>query len=83
MPWNLSGIGRRLLVSRRMLRGVQRELAGAGLEQLAFGADDVAQVPVLEGGVGFLAHVVARDVDLEAAGARPAAWRSWPCPSPA
>ena len=51
-----------------MLRRVQRQLASARLEQLALGADDVAQVPVLEGGVGFLAHVVARDVDLEAAG---------------
>jgi hypothetical protein len=46
---------------------VDRQLAGARLEQPAFGANDVAEVPVLEGGVAFLADVVARDVDLEAA----------------
>jgi hypothetical protein len=46
---------------------VQRQLAGARLEQLAFGADDVAQVPVLERGIGFLADGVARHVELDAA----------------
>jgi hypothetical protein len=47
---------------------VQRQLAGFGLEHLAFGRHDVAQVPVLEGGVQLLADRVARDVDLDAPG---------------
>jgi hypothetical protein len=38
------------------------------LNTLALGADDVAQVPVLERRVGLLADVVARDVDLDAPG---------------
>jgi hypothetical protein len=47
-------------------RGVDRQLAGLGLEQMALGGHDVAQVPVLEGRVGVLAHVVTHHVDLDA-----------------
>ncbi len=67
MPWNLSGMGRRLLVSRRMRGDLDRQLAGLGLHQRAFSAHDVAQVPVLEGSVQLFAHRVARDVELDAA----------------
>jgi hypothetical protein len=49
--------------------GVQRQLAGARLEHLAFGAEDVAEIPALELVVGLLAHRVAGDVDLDAAAA--------------
>ena len=66
-PWNLSGSGRSDLVSRRSFVTLHRQLAGLGLEQRAFGADDVAQVPVLERVVRFLADVVVRDVELDAA----------------
>ena len=44
-----------------------RQLAGAGLEQDAFGAQDVAQVPALEIVVNGLAQHVAADKELDAA----------------
>ena len=47
-------------------RGVNRQLACAGFEQIAFGCNDVAQVPVFEIGIGFFAHIIARDVHLKA-----------------
>jgi hypothetical protein len=47
-PWNFSGSGRSDLVSRRMLAALDGQFAGLGLEQRAFAADDVAQVPALE-----------------------------------
>jgi hypothetical protein len=67
------------------LVGVDGQLAGAGLEQHAFGGHDVAQVPVLEHRVQGFAHAVVVQVDLDAATAgpseRPAGWQNWPCPS--
>ena len=48
-------------------RGVDRQLALAGAEHVALDGDDVAQVPVLEGFVDILAHVLG-DVGLDAAG---------------
>jgi hypothetical protein len=48
--------------------GLDRQLAGLGLEQRAFAAQDVAQVPALEGGQGLGAHHVLGDVELDAAG---------------
>ena len=69
--------------------GLDRQLAGLGAEQRALAAEDVAQVPVLEGGQRLGADHVLRDVQLDAPvrvvsrRSRPAAWRSWPCPSPA
>ena len=47
---------------------LDRELAGARLEEHAGGSHDVAQVPVLEGVERFLAHAVDGDVELDAAG---------------
>jgi hypothetical protein len=44
------------------------QLAGLGLEQRAFAADDVAEVPALELLVGFFAADVVADEDLDAAG---------------
>ena len=46
---------------------VHGDLAGLGAEHEALHADDVADVEALEGLVGLLAHVVAADVDLNAA----------------
>ncbi len=60
-------MGRRLLVSRRTLLAWIDSSPVRVLNSRAFGANDVAQVPVLEGGVALFADVVARDVDLEAA----------------
>jgi hypothetical protein len=66
-PWNFSGSGRSDLESRRISLALHRQFVGLGAEQDADGTDDVADVPALEGGVGFLADLVARDVDLDAA----------------
>jgi hypothetical protein len=52
-------------------RALDGQFAGLGAEQGADAADDVADVPALEGGVGFLADLVAADVKLDAAGERP------------
>ena len=49
------------------LLGVDGDLAGLGLEDKALDADDVADVHSLEALVGFLADLVAGDVDLDAA----------------
>ncbi len=46
---------------------LDRQLAGLGLHERAFGAHDVAQVPVLEGRIGFLTDRVAGHVYLDAA----------------
>ena len=48
------------------LLGVDAQLAGAGAEQVAFHADDVAEVEQLEERVIALAHGVLLDVDLQA-----------------
>ena len=48
--------------------GLDRQFAGLGLHQRPDDAEDVAQIPALEGGVVFLADLVAGDVDLDAAG---------------
>jgi hypothetical protein len=48
---------------------LDRQLAGLGLHQRAFGTQDVAQVVVLERRVGLFTQRVARDVELDAAGA--------------
>jgi hypothetical protein len=69
MPWNLSGMGRRLLVSRRTRVACMDSSPVRVLNTVPFGGHDVAQVPVLEGGIHLFAHVVARDVNLDAAGA--------------
>ena len=50
------------------LGGLDGQLAGLGLHQRADDTDDVAEVPALEGGIGFFADLVARDVELDAAG---------------
>ena len=47
---------------------MQGELAGARLEHMAFGGDDVTQVPFLEISVHLFTHGITRDVDLETAG---------------
>ena len=64
----MSGSGRSDFVSRRSFVTLIGQLAGLGDEQRALGAEDVAQVPVLERGVDVLADVVDRDVELDAAG---------------
>ena len=46
--------------------GVDGQLTGARFEQHPFGRDDVAQVPVFEGGVLRLADAVVVQVDLDA-----------------
>ena len=48
--------------------GVDGQLAGARLEQVAFDGNDVAQVPVLEAVVDLFAHIVLGDVGLDAPG---------------
>ncbi len=50
------------------LGDLDRQLAGLGLEQGALGAQDVAQVPVLEGLQGVGADGVQGHIDLDAAG---------------
>ncbi len=64
----MSGSGRSALGQQADLGGLDRQLAGLGLEQGAHDAEDVAQVPALEGGVDFFADLVAGDVELDAAG---------------
>jgi hypothetical protein len=49
-------------------RDLDGQLAGLGAEQGALGAQDVAEVPVLERFVGGLAQRVAGNVELDAAG---------------
>ena len=49
------------------LPGVDGDLARLGPEHEPLYAHDVADVPALEGGVGFLAHVVPLHVDLDVA----------------
>ena len=68
MPWNLSGSGRRLLVSRRSVDTLTDSSPVLVLKTVPAGSDDVAEVPVLECRVGLLAHPVARDVELDATG---------------
>ncbi len=48
--------------------GVHGEFARLGLEQIAGGADDVADIPGLERGVEFFADGIAGHVQLDAAG---------------
>ncbi|MNS62151.1 hypothetical protein D3C72_952010 [compost metagenome] len=57
------------LGQQAQLAHLHRQLALVGAEQLAAGADDVAQVPVLERGVDLFADLVARDVELDLAAA--------------
>ena len=64
----MSGSGRRLFVSRRSFVDPHRQLAGLGLEERAFGADDVAEVEVLERGVVLLAEGIDCDEELDPAG---------------
>jgi hypothetical protein len=52
----LVGHGAQALGQQAQAGDLDRQLAGLGLEQRAFGAHDVAQVPVLEGGVQLFAH---------------------------
>ena len=63
----LVGHGAQALGEHADAGGVDRQLARAGFEQVAFDADDVAQVPVLEQGVEVFSHVVAGHIDLDAA----------------
>ena len=63
----LLGQGPEGLREQRQLLGVDGHLARLGLEHEAFHAHDVADIPGLEGGVGFLAHVVPFHVDLDVA----------------
>jgi hypothetical protein len=67
MPWNLSGSGRRLLVSRRSAVTLTDSSPVRVLNSVPVGAQDVAQVAVLEGVVGRLAQRVAADEQLDAA----------------
>ncbi|MNV24790.1 hypothetical protein D3C71_1158650 [compost metagenome] len=46
---------------------LDRQLARLGLHQRAFGAHDIAQVPVLEGGIQVFAHGVTGHIELNAA----------------
>ncbi|MEN9467452.1 MAG: hypothetical protein RL081_1453 [Pseudomonadota bacterium] len=45
---------------------MEGQFAGLGLEHHTFGCHDVAQIPVLEGFIHFVANVLALDVDLDA-----------------
>ena len=49
------------------LVGHDRELIGLGLEQLAFNADNIADIPFLEGGKLLFAHGVLFNIDLDLA----------------
>ena len=54
------------LHEQAQVRHFHRKLAGLGLEQASLGAEDVAEVVVLEGLVRALADAVAGDVELDA-----------------
>jgi hypothetical protein len=64
----LVGHGAQALGQQADAGGLDRQLAGLGLHQHAFGTDDVAQVPLLEVGIDLFAHGVAGHIDLDAAG---------------
>ena len=64
----LVGQGPQALGEEAKLRQAHRELAGARLEEHAFGADDVAEVEVLERLVGLLAEGVPGREELDPAG---------------
>jgi hypothetical protein len=58
---------------------LDRQLAGLGLEERALGADDVAEVELLEVVVG--SAPIASTLTAAGSGrSRPARSRSWPCP---
>ena len=59
---------------------LDRQLAGLGLEERALGADDVAEVEVLERRVGLVADRVDADAQLDPAGRVLQRSRSSPCP---
>ena len=63
----LVGHGAQALGEQAQRLHLDRQLARLGLHQRALGAQDVAQVPALEGRIDLLAHGVARDVQLDAA----------------
>ena len=63
----LVGHGAQALGEQAQAGHLDRQLAGLGFHQRALGAEDVAQVPVLEGGVQVLAQRVARSRKLNAA----------------
>ena len=61
----LLGQGQQALGEQRQLGDAHRNLAHLGAENLALNADDVTDVELLEGGVGFLAQQVTLDKDLD------------------
>jgi hypothetical protein len=63
----LVGHGAQALGQHADAGGVDRQLACARFEQLAFARHDVAQIPVFEIGVKLFAHVIACHVNLDAA----------------
>lgn len=64
-------VGQRTQRLRQQARrvGVHRQLALVGLEDRPLDGDDVADVPLLESGVGLFAERAALEVDLDAAAA--------------
>ena len=67
-PVELFRQGAQRLGEQADFRTLHGQFAGLGTEDRADGTDDVANVPALEGGVGFFADLIARDVQLNAAG---------------
>ena len=61
----LLGQGQQALGEQRQLGDAHRNLAHLGAENLALDADDVTDVELFEGGVGFLAQQVTLDKDLD------------------
>ena len=61
----LLGQGQQALGEQCQLGDAHRNLAHLGAENLALDADDVTDVELFEGGVGFLAQQVALDKDLD------------------
>ena len=60
---------------------LDRQLAGLRAEQRALGAEDVADVLVLERRVAVRTQRVLLQEQLDLAAHGPGSWRSWPCPS--
>ena len=73
------------LVSRRRLVTLTDSSPVFVFISIALGAQDVAQVPVLEGGVQIFAQRIARHIELDApthvARNRRTRWQKSPCPS--
>ena len=70
MPWNCPAAGAGSS-SAGAAWSRDRQLAGARLEQRALAAEDVAEVPVLEGVVHRVAEAVPGDEELDPAAAGP------------